>query len=353
MTGQPALAWLVETTAFTGFELAMESDGSLQARLQEPWALTPRETLARLGVDPASGLSAAEAAARLGRHGPNALRATRPRGLVSILYDQLASVVMLLLVAAVVVSLAFGEMVEAAAIGLVVLLNTALGFVTEWRATRSMESLRRLGRTETRVRRDGRPQLIPAEQLVPGDVILIEAGDVVTADLRVLDATKLQTNEAALTGESLPVAKRSEALERDRHLAERENMLFKGTVVTRGGGEAVVVGTGLETELGRISRLVSEAEPEQTPLEKRLNALGRRLVMVCWRSRRWWRPPGLWAGAACSCRSKSRSRWRSRRFPRGCRSSPLSRSPVACGAWRAAMRWWRSFRRWRRSARSA
>lgn len=280
MTGQPALAWLVETTAFTGFELAMESDGSLQARLQEPWALTPRETLARLGVDPASGLSAAEAAARLGRHGPNALRATRPRGLVSILYDQLASVVMLLLVAAVVVSLAFGELVEAAAIGLVVLLNTALGFVTEWRATRSMESLRRLGRTETRVRRDGRPQLIPAEQLVPGDVILIEAGDVVTADLRVLDATKLQTNEAALTGESLPVAKRSEALERDRHLAERENMLFKGTVVTRGGGEAVVVGTGLETELGRISRLVSEAEPEQTPLEKRLNALGRRLVMA-------------------------------------------------------------------------
>jgi P-type Ca2+ transporter type 2C len=141
-----------------------------------------------------------------------------------------------------------------------------------------MEALREMTQVDSRVKREGKTQKISADELVPGDIVLIEGGDIVTADLRLLEASKLQANESALTGESEPVSKQVDDLDEDKPLAERNNMLFKGTSVTRGSGEGIVVFTGMDTELGQISELVSEAEEEKTPLEKNLDKLGNRLV---------------------------------------------------------------------------
>jgi Ca2+-transporting ATPase len=238
------------------------------------------DTLRILEVDPASGLSAAEAASRLRRYGRNQLRQRAARTLLAILLDQFRSAVILLLVAAAAVAMLFGETLEGLAILLVIVLNTAIGFVTEWRATRSMEALWRLGRVDTVVRRDGLTRRLPADQLVPGDIVLFEGGDVITADMRLLEASALEADESTLTGESTPVPKQTGALPPETVLMERANLLFKGTAVTRGSGLGVVTATGQSTELGEISSLVAKAEAQETPLEKRLNALGQRLVWL-------------------------------------------------------------------------
>ncbi|MGB3635900.1 MAG: cation-transporting P-type ATPase, partial [Rubrobacteraceae bacterium] len=190
------------------------------------------------------------------------------------------SLVIALLVGAAGVSFVFGEVVEAAAILVVVLLNAAIGFVTEIRAVRSMEALNALGQTTTRVRRAGTTLEIPADELVPGDIVLVEGGDVATADLRLVTASRLESDESTLTGESLPVSKNLEAADDETPLAERTSMVFKGTNITRGSGEAVVTATGMRTELGRISSLVERAEEERTPLEEGLDQLGRKLIWV-------------------------------------------------------------------------
>jgi Ca2+-transporting ATPase len=222
------------------------------------------EVLAALGVNAASGLSDREAAQRLQRHGRNQLRTRAARHVLAILADQFRSAVILLLAAAAVVAMAFGEAIESMAILAVIALNTAIGFVTEWRATRSMESLWRLGRVETVVRRAGRTMSIPAEELVPGDIVLAEGGDVITADLRLVEASKLAVDESTLTGESTTVAKHNGAVDADAILMDRGNLLFKGTAVTRGSCLGVVIATGADTELGRISALVAEAETQET-----------------------------------------------------------------------------------------
>ncbi|HEX3035811.1 MAG TPA: cation-transporting P-type ATPase, partial [Thermodesulfobacteriota bacterium] len=174
----------------------------------------------------------------------------------------------------------FGELVEGVAIIAVILINALIGFFTELRAVRSMEALRRLGSMNAKVRRDGRILEIPSQELVPGDIVIIEGGDVVTADLRLVETSKLQADESSLTGESFPVSKQIESLNGEVPLAERSNMLFRGTAVTRGSGEGVVVATGMSTELGQISSLVEEAQEEKTPLEKRLDQLGQELIWV-------------------------------------------------------------------------
>jgi Ca2+-transporting ATPase len=238
------------------------------------------EALRALGVDADRGLDEAEAKARLHRYGKNLLKFTRPRHVLAILVDQFKSVVILLLGAAAIVSMAFADFVEGWAILAVIAINTAIGFVTEWKAVRSMEALRQLGRVETVVRRGGRIRRVAAEALVPGDILMFEGGDVITADLRVIEASKLQANEASLTGESMPVSKRTGPIPAETPLMERSNCLFKGTSITRGSGVGLVVATGLDTELGRLSRLVTGAESQQTPLQERLDMLGRRLVGV-------------------------------------------------------------------------
>ncbi|MEE4161991.1 MAG: cation-transporting P-type ATPase [Woeseiaceae bacterium] len=245
-----------------------------------PWARDAGAVLDSLGVDPAVGLDGAGVVERRGRYGPNQLRAIRQRRLREILVDQFRSIVVVLLAVASTVAIAIGDVAEGIAILAVILINSTIGFLTEWRAVRSMEALTRLGRVETVVVRDGATVSIPAEELVPGDIVVREGGDIVTADIRLLEAAKLTADESTLTGESMPVNKTTEAIPADTPLADRHNMLFKGTSITRGSCKGVVVATGLATELGRISELVESAEAQETPLEKRLDALAQRLVVV-------------------------------------------------------------------------
>ncbi len=242
------------------------------------WNQSTAGVLADLEVDALLGLTNGAVQIRRRRFGPNLLQAAKRRSILSIMADQFKSVVILLLFMAGVLAFLFADFAEGLAIFAVIAINSSIGFLTEWRAIRSMEALRRLGSVQTVVMRDGNIQEIPAGQLVPGDIVVLEGGDIVTADIRLIEAAKLQADESTLTGESLPVDKQTEALPEATPVMERSNSVFKGTAITRGSGKGVVVETGMSTELGRISRLVTEAEAHQTPLEKRLDALGRRLA---------------------------------------------------------------------------
>jgi Ca2+-transporting ATPase len=243
-------------------------------RLTHPWADPPEAILRALDTSLEHGLSDHEARRRLRHYGPNRLRQIQRRSSWRILWDQFASLIVALLAAAAAVAFVFDETVEGFAIVAVIF----IGFVTERRALRSMEALRELGRKETTVRRGGSVRSLPAGQLVPGDIVVLDAGDVLTADLRLVSGSRIQVDESPMTGESLPIDKAIRPVATDAALAERTSMLFKGTAVTCGSGEGVVVATGMATELGQISSLVEEAEPEATPLEKRLDRLARRLI---------------------------------------------------------------------------
>ena len=260
----------------------MPTDETLRENppIHAPWTLTPDETVSELGVDPNAGLEPQAIAERLREYGPNQLHKAETTSWWEILLRQFKSLIVILLGIAAGVSFAFGDWIEGLAIGLVIVINAVIGLITELRAVRSMESLQKLTRVVTKVRRGGTRIEIPAEGIVPGDIIILEAGDLVSADLRLLTASKLQADESALTGESLPVSKSADALPEDTDLAERANMLFKGTMLTRGSGEAVVLATGMSTELGQISALIESAEEEATPLEQRLERLGRMLLWI-------------------------------------------------------------------------
>ncbi|MFO7593582.1 MAG: cation-transporting P-type ATPase [Pseudomonadota bacterium] len=249
--------------------------------MTEPYRQSVEEVLEERKSSAEKGLSAAEVQRRRDKYGPNRLRKVAKRAAWAVLLDQLKSVVVLLLLGAAIAAALFDRTIEAIAIGAAVVVNTAIGFVMEWRATRAMESLQQMTKVAVRVKRDGSIAEKEAGALVPGDIVLLEAGDIVAADLRLLEANRLQCNEAALTGESQAVNKTTEALaETDIALADRNNMAFKGTAVTQGSGPGVVTGTGMDTEIGHISSLVEAAEQKRTPLEKRLDALGRRLVWL-------------------------------------------------------------------------
>jgi Ca2+-transporting ATPase len=250
------------------------------AKLERPWSRAAQQVTEALGVDPDRGLDAAAVHERRARYGPNRLREARRRSAWRILFDQFTSLIVAMLAAASVAAFVLVDWLDGTAIAVVIVINALLGFFTELKAVRSMEALYRLGQVTARVRRDGRVAEIPAAELVPGDIVVVEGGDVVTADLRLIQASKLQANEAALTGESAPVGKSVEPVPEGTVLPERASMLYKGTTLTRGSGEGVAVATGLETELGRITSLVEETETGETPLERRLERLGRRLVVV-------------------------------------------------------------------------
>jgi len=245
------------------------------------WALHGAEVLAKLQVDPKQGLTMREVVMRRRGHGQNILQEVKPISWFAILNNQFKNLIVLFLLAAAVLSFIFGDAVEGLAILAVILINAIIGFITELKGARSIEALRKLGTVNSRVRRVGIIKEIPAKDLVPGDIVILEGGDIITADLRVITASKLQADESVLTGESVPVSKTTDLVKEDAPLADRVNMLFKGTSVTRGSGEAVVTGTGMITELGKISSLVSETVDEPTPLEKRLGQLGHRLIWVC------------------------------------------------------------------------
>ncbi|WP_254767694.1 cation-translocating P-type ATPase [Salinilacihabitans rarus] len=242
------------------------------------WTEPVDDVLDRVDVSMDEGLTESEAERRRERFGSNELRDAERRRWWEILAAQFESVIVLLLAVAAGGAFLLGDVVEGAAIVAVLVVNGIIGFVTEMRAVSSMESLQEMTEIEARVRRDGDDREIPADELVPGDVVVVEAGDVVPADLRVVEPSRLQVDESALTGESVPVGKTNDPVDADAPLADRENMLYKGTYVTRGTAEAVVVATGTETELGRISASLREAAEEKTPLQEKLDELGRTLV---------------------------------------------------------------------------
>ncbi|MBL8325607.1 MAG: cation-translocating P-type ATPase [Rubrivivax sp.] len=227
----------------------------------------------------AQGLTSAQARQRLAQHGPNALPEGRRRSPLRMLVDQFADFMIVVLLAAAVLSGIVGEPADTAAIIVIVLLNAAIGFVQEWRAERAMAALRSMAAATARVRRDAAVATLPAHELVPGDVVLLEAGNVVPADLRIVEAAQLRCAEAALTGESHPVEKRTEPLPgATLALGDRASMAWKGTLVAHGRGVGLVVATGLATELGRIAGLLESAEEVKTPLQKRLARFGARLA---------------------------------------------------------------------------
>ncbi|HKK36482.1 MAG TPA: cation-transporting P-type ATPase [Paracoccaceae bacterium] len=233
-----------------------------------------------LEVDPERGLDEDAARRRLREDGPNRLAQARRASAVSILADQFANLIIAVLLLAAVLSGVIGEWVQGAAILVAALINVGIGFYTELSAARSMEALRRLEKVEARVRRDGRERGVDADGLVRGDVVLLEAGEVVPADLRLCEVSSLRLDESAMTGESVPVSKTVEPLEGELPLADRTNLAFKGTSVGNGAGVGVVIATGMDTELGRISRLAESAEGDETPLQKQLDALSGRLLVV-------------------------------------------------------------------------
>ena len=222
----------------------------------------------RLGVDSRIGLSTAEAAVRLEHYGDNTLVEAQPVPIWRRIARQFAELVIWILIAAAVISAGMGEWADATAIAAIVIVNTLIGFFQEERAMQALAALRKLSSPQVRVMRDGRLVSIPVREVVPGDHIELEAGDYVPADARLVEAHALKAQEAALTGESLPLEKLVKAtLAADTPLGDRRTMVYAGTVIAAGRGEAVVVATGMDTELGHIAGLLEQSPAEVTPLE--------------------------------------------------------------------------------------
>ncbi|MGA9163039.1 MAG: HAD-IC family P-type ATPase, partial [Thiobacillus sp.] len=248
---------------------------------QPDWhCLSSEEAATRLGSDPHHGLSTEAAAAGLAQYGPNTLRETCRRHPLAMLASQFADFMILVLIAAAVIAGVIGEPQDSIAIVVIVFLNGILGFVQEYRAERAMAALKQMAAPLASVIRDGTVRQIPAPELVPGDIVKLEAGNIVPADLRLLELASLRVNESALTGESQAVEKREARLpETDLPLGDRFNLAFKGTVVAYGRARGLVVATGMRTELGKIAALLS-GESGKTPLQKRLARFGQHLALV-------------------------------------------------------------------------
>ncbi len=245
-----------------------------------PHTLEVEELIKHFDVDENQGLSDNEAKKRLKKYGKNVLKEKKEKSLLQLIIDQFRGAIIYLLLAAVVVSFAFGEIPEAIAIMVVIVLNTAIGFGMEYQARSSMKALKKLDKLNAYVLRNGNRIEIDAEELVPGDIIFLEEGNLIAADCRIIEQNELKMNESALTGESFPVSKKADVLDKDTPLADRTNMVFKGTSVTMGNGKCLVVSTGMETGIGDISEMVSSEDKNKTPLNIKLNNLSKQLVWI-------------------------------------------------------------------------
>jgi len=245
-----------------------------------PWhTRTIEQVAADLSTDVGSGLSAAEAAERLARFGHNELQAAESTSALALLGAQFKNVLIVILLIAVLLSAVLGHALEAAAIGAIVLFAVLLGFYQEYRAEKAILALRQLAAPLAHLVRDGAECEVAARDVVPGDVMILRAGNRVPADGRVLESVNLQAEEAALTGESLPVEKLSDALDgNDRPVGDRRNMVYAGTAVTYGRGRALVVATGAQTEFGQIAQLLQSVQQERTPLQGNLDRVGHKLA---------------------------------------------------------------------------
>ncbi len=261
--------------------LRSEAETEASRKSEPPWHALDEEGLAReLGLT-GRGLSESEAAERLERFGPNRLEPPPPPSRLAILLRQFTSPLIYVLFAAAGIALALGEASDAGFIAAVLVLNAVVGFVNEFRAERAVQALMSLVRARARVRRSGRTLDIDGEAVVPGDLLLLESGDRVSADVRFVEARSLRVDESVLTGESLPVDKdESFAVDRDAPLAERRNMAFAGSIVVSGRGMGLVVATGRSTQVGAIAQQVSQVEREPPPLIRRMERFAQRLGLI-------------------------------------------------------------------------
>ena len=239
------------------------------------------EVTNELDVSREKGLSDLEANLRLENYGNNELMEAPPTSIWLMIYEQFANFVVILLLVAAVISAVLGDWVEAAAIMIIVLLNAVLGVVQEQRAEEALAALKKMASPDANVLRDGRRKSIPAREVVPGDIVFLEAGNFIPADVRLLETVNLRVDEAALTGESVPVTKNAHLdIEEDASLGDRKTMAFTGTLVTYGRGVGVVVNTGMTSEIGQIAKMLQSVEEEDTPLQKRLDSFGQTLGWV-------------------------------------------------------------------------
>src|SRR3990172_2076311 len=246
------------------------------------WSFSEEKTCKELETDSGRGLSSAEAKIRLERLGRNELPEPKRISLWKLFFNQFSSFIVWVLMIAAAIAAMLGEWIDSLAIFVIVILNAIIGFVQEFKAERSLAALKKLATPTCKVIRQGVLQTLVSKEVVLGDLILLEAGDVIPADGRVIQSALLATQEASLTGESLAVHKIIESLEKKPlPIGDQKNMAFMGTVVLSGKGHLLVTATGLKTELGKIASLLSEKKEEQTPLQLRLQQLGRRLVFLC------------------------------------------------------------------------
>jgi len=246
------------------------------------WHLRDAKELAsEHGVNPTLGLPDAEAGERIQRHGLNELSGKAGSSWLALLADQFKDFMVLVLIAAAVASGVIGELVDTLAIVVIVVLNAVIGFVQAWRADKAMAALQQLAAAHATVLRDGEVRQIPAAGLVPGDIVLLEAGNQVPADLRLIELAQFRVDESALTGESVTVEKHAAPMTGVVHaLGDRLNMAFKGTTATHGRARGLVVATGMGTELGKVARLLDRDTDRSTPLQRRLAAFGKRLSLA-------------------------------------------------------------------------
>ncbi|PPC91084.1 MAG: ATPase [Methylobacter sp.] len=247
-----------------------------------PWHLLECwQTTAWLKVDPKKGLEHEDAKARLQAYGSNAIQEQRGKTALAMFLEQFADFMILVLIAAAIISGWIGDLTDTLVIAIIVVLNAIIGFTQEFRAQRAVLALKQLASATAQVLRGGQVHTIPAHELVPGDLVILEAGNVVPADLKLPEVARLKVEEAALTGESLPVEKSSALIEElESPLGDRHNMAYKGTVATYGRGLGVVIATGMATELGKIAKLLEHGQDTKTPLQQRLAHFGKRLALA-------------------------------------------------------------------------
>ncbi len=268
--------------------LKLQHDDSKDSALDLPpesrqdWhSLSAEETLNEQASDLAGGLSQKEAENRLKRYGLNQLTEKPPRPIWHLLLSQFKSVLILVLIAAAILAASIGDLKDGIVIMVVVVINALLGFYQEFQAEKSLAALKKMLALQATVRRDGRTIELSAEQLVPGDIVILEAGNKIPADGRIVIAHTLEADESSLTGESLPVGKQHQALEaKAMPLAERNNMLYMNNAVTRGRAEMVITATGMATEIGKLASLLSQTKEGDTPLQIQLDSVGKRLALI-------------------------------------------------------------------------
>ncbi|MGM0504640.1 MAG: cation-translocating P-type ATPase [Bacteroidota bacterium] len=246
---------------------------------KKPYALTIEEVF-RLYKSREDGLTTNEAEERKKEYGPNKLAAKKQKSIFRLFVDQINNPVIYLLLVIVAISLFFNDFKEAIAIGVVIVLNTIIGFWMEYQAQQSIKALKKLDKLKAQVKREGKTKTIHADDLVPGDIILFESGDLVSADVRLIYSSELRVDESALTGESFAVEKNAEKIKEDTRLSNRKNMLYKGTAITNGKARGIVTATGSKTEMGLISEMVQQENKEDIPLNKKIKKLSGKLIWI-------------------------------------------------------------------------